>query len=129
MTIKKTIQEALKLLLTDRYLLVLCSLLILLSLGFATYVGATVHPSELQLVSHYSAFGVTHLYRDQWYYLLTFGAFGLFAAVLHSVLAVKLFMVKGHSLAILFAWLGIAIVVLAWITATAVINVWTPLLQ
>jgi hypothetical protein len=93
------------------------------------YVGATVHPSELQLVSHYSAFGITHLYRDQWYYLLTFGVFGLFAAILHSILAVKLFMVKGHSLAILFAWLGIAIVVLAWITATAVINVWTPLLQ
>lgn len=126
---KKVIQQSLQLLITDRYVLVLCSSLLLLAVGFATYVGLSVHPSEIQLVSHYSAFGVTHLYRDQWYYLLTFGVFGLFAALIHTILAVKLFMVKGRSLAIMFVWLGIAVVLLAWVTTSAVINVWTPLSQ
>lgn len=126
---KKVIQQSLQLLITDRYLLVLCSSLLLLAVGFATFVGFSVHPSEIQLVSHYSAFGVTHLYRDQWYYLLTFGAFGLFVALIHIILAIKLFMVKGHSLAIMFVWLGVAVVLLAWVTTSAVINVWTPLLQ
>jgi hypothetical protein len=124
---KKTIQEGFKLFITDRYLIVLSGSLLLLALMFAVYVGFSVHPSELQLVSHYSAFGVTHLYRDQWYYLLTFGFFGLLAAAFHVVIAGKLYMVKGHSLAILFVWFGIAIVVLAWMTAIAVINVWTPI--
>lgn len=126
---KKSIQQSLQLLITDRYLVILCGSLILLAIAFAVYVGLSVHPSEIQLVSHYSAFGVTHLYRDQWYYLLTFGAFGILAAVIHTILAIKLFTIKGHSVAIMFVWLGIAITLLAWITTTAVINVWTPILS
>lgn len=126
---KKSIQQSLQLLITDRYLVILCGSLILLAIAFAIYVGLSVHPSEIQLVSHYSAFGVTHLYRDQWYYLLSFGVFGILAAVIHTILAIKLFTIKGHSIAIMFVWLGIAITLLAWITTTAVINVWTPILS
>ena len=126
---KKSIQQSLQLLITDRYLVILCGSLILLAIAFAIYVGLSVHPSEIQLVSHYSAFGVTHIYRDQWYYLLSFGVFGILAAVIHTILAIKLFTIKGHSIAIMFVWLGIAITLLAWITTTAVINVWTPILS
>ncbi|MBC7943071.1 hypothetical protein H7X68_01035 [Candidatus Saccharibacteria bacterium] len=124
---KKTIQESFTLLIASRYLLVLCSALLLLALSFVIYIGLNVRPSELQLVSHYSAFGVTHLYRDQWFYLLNFGVFGLFASIIHVIIAVKIFIVKGISLAILFAWLGIVIILLAWITSFAVLNVWYPL--
>lgn len=121
---KKIIKDSLKLLVADRYLLILSGVIALLAISFAIYIGVSVHPSELQLVSHCSAFGITHLYRDQWYYLLSFGAFGLFAAVIHIALAVKLLTIKGHSLAILFAWLGFAIIILAWVTAYAVINIY-----
>ncbi len=123
---KKTIQESFSLLLDNRYLLVLCGSLVLLGLSFIVYIGFKVRPSDLQLVSHYSAFGGTHLYRDQWFYLLNFGVFGLFAVVLHVVLTVKLFIIKGNPLAIAFAWLGIIIMLLAWATAFAVLNVWSP---
>lgn len=121
---KKTIKDSLNSLVADRYLLVLSGVLVLLAISFAIYIGVNVHPSELQLVSHCSAFGVTHLYRDQWYYLLAFGVFGLLAALFHIVLAVKLLTIKGHSLAIMFAWLGIAMIILAWMTAYAVINIY-----
>ncbi len=121
---KKTIKDSFNSLVADRYLLVLSSILVLLAISFAIYIALNVRPSELQLVSHCSAFGVTHLYRDQWYYLLSFGVFGLLAAAFHTVLAVKILTIKGHSLAILFAWLGIAIIVLAWMTAYAVINIY-----
>jgi len=121
---KKVIKDSLKLLVADRYLLILSAVIALLAISFAIYIGVSVHPSELQLVSHCSAFGITHLYRDQWYYLLSFGAFGLFAAAIHIALAVKLLIIKGHSLAILFAWLGFAIIILAWATAYAVINIY-----
>jgi hypothetical protein len=123
---KKIIQESFRLLIANRYLLFLCGGLILLTIAYMIYVGVSVRPSELQLVSHYSAFGVTHLYRDQWFYLLSFGVFGLFVAVLHTALAIKILLIKGHSLAILFAWLGIAIILLAWMTTFAVLNVWSP---
>lgn len=121
---KNSIKSSFNSLVADRYLLVLSGFLALLAISFCVYIAVMVHPSDLQLVSHCSAFGLTHLYRDQWYYLLSFGVFGLFAASLHIVLSVKLLMIKGHSLAILFAWLGIAMLILAWITAYAVINIY-----
>ena len=123
---KNTIQSSLRQLVAHRYLLVLNAVIVLLALAFAVYVAVSVRPSELQLVSHYSAFGVTHLYRDQWFYLLAFGLFGLFAAAIHGALSVKLLVVKGPSLAVAFAWIGIFTILMAWVTAAAVINVWSP---
>lgn len=123
---KKIIQESFSQLVSNRYLLVLSGLLILLALSFAIYVGINVRPSELQLVSRYSDFGVTHFYRAQWYNLLTFGVFGLFVAVMHVILAVKILIVKGHRIAILFAWLSVVIIIFAWMITYAVLNVWSP---
>lgn len=124
---KPIIKDSLKQLVADRYLLVLTSFLLLLALSFVTYIILSVHPSELQLVSHYSAFGITHLYRDQWYYLLSFALFGLVIVVLHIAIAIKLLIIKGPSLAVMFTWLGIAIILFGWIMSAAVINVWSPL--
>jgi len=111
---------------TNRYLLVLSVSLILLAISFATYIGLNVRPSELQLVTHYSAFGVTHLYRDQWFYLLNFGVFGIFVAVLHVIIATKIFVMKGPALAIVCNWLGIVIILFAWAATYALLNVWSP---
>jgi len=124
---KKTIHESLKQLVADRHLLVLVSALMLLALGFAITIGLSVHSSELQLVSHYSAFGVTHFYFDQWYYLFVFVVFGIIVGILHAVIAIKLLTIKGHSVATMFTWFGIGIILLGWVTALAVINVWKPL--
>ena len=124
---KKIIQESLKQFVADRYLLVLVSVLVLMALSFAVTIGLSVHPSELQLVSHYSAFGVTHFYFDQWFYLLVFVAFGIIVAILHIIIAIKLLIIKGSSFAAMFAWFGIGIILLGWVTALSVLNVWTPL--
>ncbi len=93
----------------------------------AIIIALKIHPSEMQLVSHYSAFGITHLYRDQWFYLYVFVLFPLVVAALHAAISVKLLIVKGHSLAVMFAWFGITIILLGSATASAVINVWKPL--
>ncbi len=121
------VKESLKQLVADRYLLFLVSLLILMSLVYSTVIGLSIHSSELQLVSHYTAYGTTHFYTDQWYYLLVFVGFELVAAVLHSIIAVKLLIVRGHSIAVMFAWLGLGIITLGWITAHSVIYVYTSL--
>jgi hypothetical protein len=124
---KEIILKSLKELINDRYLLILISVLILMSILFAINIGLSIHPSELQLVSHYSAFGVTHLYRDQWFYLLVFVAFEPIVALLDAIIAIKIFVIKGRSLAAMFVWLGIGTVFLGWITVSAVLNVWIPL--
>ena len=122
---KKLIQESFRSVLANRYLLVLSSVLVVLAVTFAIFVGLSVHPSELQQVSHCSAFGVTHLYRDQWFYLLLFGVFGLFVAILHVILAAKLLLIKGPQIALLFIWLGIAIIIMAWVTTYPVLNIFS----
>jgi hypothetical protein len=111
---------------TNRYLTVLSVITVVLAIVYLAYILITVRPSELQLVTHYTAYGVTHLYRDQWFYLLSFAAFGILVAFLHIAIAIKIFMTKGHPLAIMFAWLGIGVIILAWVTSFSIINVWSP---
>ena len=123
---KDIIKESFKRLVADRYLFFLLSFFILIAVISSIIVAFSIHPSELQLVSHYSAFGVTHLYRDQWFYLLVFVVFELVVAVLHVAISVKLLITKGRPLAVMFAWYGIAIVILGLVTALSVINYWIP---
>lgn len=124
--LKNTIITSLKELFTNRHLTTLSIILVALSIGFIVYIALTVHPSELQLVTHYTAFGVTHLYRNQWFYLLGFIVFAVLVTVFHIALAIKIYVLKGHPLAIVFLWSGIALILLAWITAIAILNVWSP---
>ncbi|OYX42065.1 hypothetical protein B7Y94_04165 [Candidatus Saccharibacteria bacterium 32-49-12] len=121
------ITTSLKQLFTNRYLTTLAIVMILLALANLIYIVLTVQPSELQLVAHYTAFGITNLYRDQWIYLWGFGLFGLLVAFFHIGLSIKVYIAKGHPLALMIAWLGIAIIVFAWIMAFSIINVWSPL--
>jgi hypothetical protein len=121
-----TIKQSFKELFTNRYLTVLAVVTVLLMIAFVAYILITVRPSELQLVTHYTAYGVTHLYRTQWFYLLTFGLFAILVAFFHISMAIKLYVTKGHPLAIMVAWVGIGVLVFAWITAASIINVWSP---
>jgi len=124
---KTTIKESLKQLIADRYLLVLVVLMILLAIVLSVFIGLSISPSERQLVSHYSAFGITHFYFDQWFYLLSFIFFELAVAVLHSIIAIKLLIVKGHSMAIMFAWVGIGIILMGWVTTSTILGLRTAL--
>lgn len=121
--LKDTITTSVKELFTNRYLTTLSIVTVLLTIGFIIYISFTVHPSELQVVTHYTAFGVTHLYRDQWFYLLSFAVFALLAAFLHIAISIKIYITKGHPLAIMFAWLGIGMIAFAWITSFWIINI------
>ena len=125
--LKDTITQSLKELITNRYLTVLSAITVILAIAFVIFIGVTVRPSELQLVTHYTAYGVTHLYRDQWFYLLSFGAFAIIIALINIAIALKVYLTKGHPLAIMFAWISIGIMVFAWLTSFSIINVWSPL--
>ncbi len=120
---KEIIKDSLKKLLADKYLLSLVVFMFLFAVSCAIIIGLNVHPRDLRLPSHYSAYGITHFYFDQWFYLLVFVVFGLVVFTLHSVIAVKILIVKGHSMAIMYAWSGIGIIILGLVTALSVLNV------
>jgi hypothetical protein len=123
--LKNSIITSYKELITNRYLTTLSIIIVLLAIGFVLYILFAVRPSELQQVTHYTAFGVTHLYRDQWFYLLSFAGFAILVAFLHIAIAIKIYITKGHPLAVTFAWLGIGILVFGWLTSLWLINILT----
>lgn len=110
---KKQIITAVKIILRDRYLAVLLGSFLLGCIGLLVYLGLSIHPSELQVVVHYTGFGTTNFYRDKWYYLTTFALFVMFIGTLHPILTYKLLQLKGRPLAVAFAWLGISVVIIA----------------
>lgn len=117
---------SIKELLTNRYLTVLSAVTVLLALSLAIFIAIRVHPSDLQLVTHYTAFGVTHLYRDQWFYLLNFVGFAFVVAFVNIAITIKLYLLKGSPLAILLAWFTIGLMVFTWGVSLSIINVWSP---
>lgn len=124
--LKNLIITSAKQLFTNRAMATLSVALLVLGVAFSLYIAFVVQPSDLQLVTHYSAYGVTHLYRSQWWYLLSFGAFGLLVAALHVAIALKIFLLKGHPLAVAFLWFGIGVVLFAWVVSVAIVTIWSP---
>ena len=124
--VKHILKSSLKELLAHRTLTVLAGVTLLIAVAFIIYIAVSVQPSEVPLVTHYTAFGVAHIYRDQWYYLFTFGVFALVVALVHIALTIKMYTQKGYHMALLVAWTGIGILLFAWVIAAAIINVWSP---
>lgn len=99
-----------------RPLLIASGVMVLVMIGMLIYVATTLHPSEIKIVTHYSAFGVTHFYRDQWVYLVSFAAYAVIAAITTVLLSLKLVSQARRQLAIGFTWAGTALIVIAWLT-------------
>lgn len=120
---KDTIKTSLKELITNRYLTVLAMVTILLAIALTIYVAFSVQPRDIQQVTHGTIFGVTHLYVNQWYYLYSFAAFGILTALIHIALSIKLYITKGHPLALFFGWLAIGIIIFAWTVVVRLVNI------
>ncbi|HMH70065.1 MAG TPA: hypothetical protein VK502_01600 [Candidatus Saccharimonadales bacterium] len=120
---KTNIIASIKLLLADRLLTVLTTVLILGCLAYCIYVGTSLRPSDLQVAVHYTAFGGTSFYRDKWYYLITFIVFGILMAVMHSTLIMKLYAQGRRQMALLFAWMSLLLLVIAWFMTVSILRV------
>ena len=82
-----------------------------------------IRASELQVAVRYSSFGITNFYREQWFYQLTFMAFGIAVYVLHTLVGLKLYQKKGQSFAIAFQWLTVALLVITLVTVAAIFQI------
>ena len=123
LNMKSSITQLFKEISSDRQFMTVLAVLGFVGIVFSVYVAFSLHPSELQVVTHYTAFGSTNFYRDKWYYLIGFVIFGILSAVSYGALACKIYRYKGRELAIPFAWLGVVVFVLATATIYQVLKV------
>jgi len=123
---KTVVVHSIKEVFADRIVVALILLFVLMSLVYCVYVGISLHPSDLQVAVHYTAYGETSFYREKWYYLISFILFGLIVAAAHTALIVKLFIQERRQIAILFAWLSIFLVVIMFLITRAVLGIAFP---
>lgn len=115
--------NSLKIILADRLMAALIIVFILACLAYCIYVGVSLHPSDLQVAVHYTAFGQTTFYREKWYYLISFIVFGALLASLHSALIVKIYTQGRRQMALLFTFLSMLILLIAWFMTWSVLRI------
>lgn len=119
---KEPTKLSIKKVLTDRPLLVLMSVIVLVGVLYCLVVGLNIRQSDVMVYTRYSAFGEAHFYKDHWQYMLTFVLFGVVVAVGHIVLMLKLFNINRRQAAMLVGWLGMGILIVALVYALAVMS-------
>ena len=112
-----------KTILADRLMTVLLIVLILLCAAYTAYVILSLHPSDLQVAVHYTSFGETTFYRNKWYYLITFAVFGAMVGIMHTLLAVKVYMQGRREMALLFIGMSYVLMIVAWFITWSVFKV------
>ena len=108
---------------SDRLLIGLLGALLGMAVLFALFVAIAIEPSDVQVVTHYTAFGPTNFYRTRWSYLILFALFAIVFAVLHGVVALKLAAEKGRPFAIGFLWLSLALLGIFFIITVSILNI------
>lgn len=111
----------------DRPLVISWLVLLLATIIVSIIFALQIRPSELNIPVRYTAFGVgiTHIYNDNWYYLLNFIIFVLGSLILHSFIALKLFSQKGVALARLFIHTSIVLLVVEYFLISSVLGIAT----
>lgn len=90
------------------------------------YIVLTVRPSELQLVSHYTAFGTTHLYRANWLDQTKTIFISITVLLFHIYFSQMSLEKISRPISKVISWAGVLILVFIFINSSLLINVWSP---
>lgn len=113
---KQHILSTLKQLTKHKRLLWLLVVVVVFGLAATIFVGLTIESSELRIITHYTAYGSTHFYRDQWTYLIAFAVFIVTTVALGVGVALKLLRQDREPLALLYGWVSIGLIALTLVT-------------
>lgn len=120
---KKRLLSSFQDLFQDKRLLGLSIAILVVTLVYVLYVALSLGPTEQQIATRYSAFGETHLYRNKWYYLLTFIIFAFTIAVSHIMLMIKLKERGIRSLGVAFGILTLIIFAILFFVTRSVLGI------
>ena len=119
---KDAVQQALRQVLGNRPLVLLIILMTIVGFIYSIAVAINIHPSDVTVYTRYTAFGEAHFYKNHWQYLITFVLFGPLVVIGHIALMVKLFAIERRQTALLVGWVGIAILVVAFVYTMAIMG-------
>jgi len=122
---KRTIQIAFEKIIHDRTMVALTVITALVTVFLAAVTIFRLEPSEVQIVTHYTGFGLTNFYRDQWYYLISLVVFILIVGIVNIVVALKIHALKKRPLAIMYLSATLALLVLSSILIWSILRVAT----
>lgn len=97
------------------------SLLVLIAILILSIV--EIRSSDLQVPIRYTAFGITNIYRAQWYVELAFPAFALLVMGLHTFIAARLYTLKNRDISRGFMWLTAVILAISFLMFLAIFRV------
>ena len=110
----------------DRPVFLLCLGIMIVAVAAMIYFGLHAAPKELQIATRFSSFGETSLYRNKWYYMLSFPFFLLLVSVSHVLLVAKLVLRDMRQQAIAFGWLTLLLLVVSIIVISAIFGIAYP---
>lgn len=119
---KELIKQSIRQMMADRTVTLVAGLLLVLGVIYAVALVFSIHPSDVTVYFRYTAFGEAHFYKSHWQYLLGFIFFGLIVAAMHAALMVKLYSIERRQTALIVGWIGIVLLIVSYVYATAVIG-------
>lgn len=96
--------------------------IVIMTIFYALYVAFSLNPTELQVATRFTSFGETQLYRNKWYYLISFIAVAVLMTVMHTGLMVKLKARGVRPIALAFGWLTVLMLVILFIVTGRVLS-------
>ena len=119
---KTRVSSAFQLLLADRALLFLAAGIVIAVVLYSLYVAFSLSPTELQVATRYTAFGETQLYRNTWYYLISFIVVAGVMAIVHVGLMAKLKARGVRPMAFALGWLTLLMIALLFVVTQRVLS-------
>jgi len=118
----KTTTQSIKEVMADRPFFMLVVVVIVVMLLFSLYGLFSIDRVDIQIVTRYSAFGEAHFYKNTWWYLYGFVAFGVVAGVAHAAIMAKLRAYDRRDLGLMFGWLSLVIALIAFAYTSEVLK-------
>ena len=88
-------------------------------------IAVMIEPRETQVITQYSAFGITGFYLGYWYNLWSYVAFEIILVVGNGLLSAKLAQLNRRDLSLALLWLTIGLSVVVLLIARSIIKIAT----
>ena len=122
---KQRTQSLLHSIIGDGWLTGLTIVNILVMIIVIVAIAVMIEPRETQVITQYSAFGITGFYLGYWYNLWSYVAFEIILVVGNGLLSAKLAQLNRRDLSLALLWLTIGLSVVALLIARSIIKVAT----
>ena len=100
----------------------LAVVIIIVGVLYTLLFGLAIHPRDIQVYTHYTAFGEAHFYKTPWQYTILFALFGAMVAAIHVALMLKLHTLQKRQSAMLVGWFALVVLFIAAVYTLSILG-------